>query len=109
MSNGYDFWLVENDINDGYLTKHIDAHRANQVEVDAAASEQLRQDAAVGRALREMKAHVHISLMSPLPGDATNTDCFEVVVTDKARFLVSYTGATPYAALVAAGMIEEEK
>ena len=45
MVDGYDFWLIEKDMSDGYLTKHVDAHRASQAEIDAAASEQLRQDA----------------------------------------------------------------
>ena len=51
--DGYDFWLIEKDMSDGFLTKHVDAHRASQTEIDAAASEQMRHDAEAGRAIRE--------------------------------------------------------
>lgn len=79
--------------------------RIEELETQLAAE---KQDAAVGKALREMKAHVHVlDLFQPLPSDVINTDCFEVMVTDKNRFLESYTGTTPYAAFVNAGLIPD--
>ena len=58
----------------------------------------LRQDAAVGRALRD----------APLLFELSYNDDWWYLVYDRGDEVVHYTGSTAYAALAAAGLMEEE-
>lgn len=96
-------WVVDEKVT------HMTSYRlATQAEIDAAASEQMRQDAAVGRAIRNMPDDYALVRSSELFDAEHPYACYPLDVNCNDVY-INFRSATVSAALVAAGLIGEEK